>query len=103
MPKKKEDVNIASVIMLLVIIFLILKFLGLAKRLWGIDPYGLEIEYVWGLVAAGFGLLYKEIKDLRRELAGQIEKLTTRLTEQGEEIARLEGAISQPRRGYSVG
>lgn len=80
-----------SVVLALIIIFLILKFLGLAKQFLGIDPFGLEIDLVWGLVAAGFGILYRETRELRKTVDSQFDKLSTRLSSQGERIAKLEG------------
>jgi len=40
--------------------FLIGKFLGLLK-VFDIDPFGAEPEWVYGVIALGVGVLYNEI------------------------------------------
>jgi len=48
----------------------------LTKVYLGVDPFGLEGEsVVWAIMAAGFGVLYKEGKDLAKRMDGFIERI----------------------------
>ena len=91
MPKKAKY-GIGDVLIWLVIAFLVAKFLGLTKAYLNIDPFGLEfnLEFVWAPMAVGIGVLYNEMRGLRKEMLSQNERILNRLQEHGERIAKLE-------------
>jgi hypothetical protein len=84
----KSKLTLSDLIIYLVIAFLIAKFLGLTKTFLHIDPpdlYGFDLnnlQWVWAPLAIGLGVVYKELRDIRKSLVNQ-----------GERIARLEGKI----------
>lgn len=91
LPKKGASISVWTLILWLVVGFLIAKFLGLTKAFLHIDPYGLEnLDFVSGALAIGIGVLYKEIRDLRKDLNSQIQYLSENLHLHGERLARLE-------------
>jgi hypothetical protein len=84
-------ISVWAIIVWLVVLFLIAKFLGLTRVFLHIDPYGLEnLDFVSGALAIGIGVLYKEIRDLRKETNEQLRRLSTDLQQHGERLARLE-------------
>jgi hypothetical protein len=91
---KKTGIDPVRILMYLTLLFLIAKFFGLTKAYLGIDPFGFEIEYVWGVVAIAIGVLYREIRDLRNNLNSQFEKLSSKLSEQGGRISKIEGKLN---------
>jgi hypothetical protein len=92
MPRRREEgINPLTVVIAIVIVFLIGKFLGLFK-VFNIDPFGLEPEWVYGVLAIGIGVLYKEIRDLGKETRTNLQKIDDTLSKLGERIARLETA-----------
>jgi len=92
---RKKGVDPATAVIFLIILFLIAKFLGITKAYLKIDPFGLEPEIVWGAMATAIGVLYKEIRDLRRSLNDQIEKFNSKLSDHGEKIAKLEAKMER--------
>ena len=91
MSRRKEGYNPLTVVIAIVIIFLIGKFLGLFKA-FNIDPFGVEPEWVYGVLAIGIGVLYKEIRDLGKETRTHLQKIDDTLSKCCERIARLETA-----------
>jgi hypothetical protein len=89
MSRRREGYNPLTVVIAIVIIFLIGKFLGLFK-VFNIDPFGLEPDWVYGVLAIGIGVLYKKIRDLGKETRTQLQKIDDTLSKFGERIARLE-------------
>jgi hypothetical protein len=87
--RREEGYNPLTVVIAIVIVFLIGKFLGLFK-VFNIDPFGVEPEWVYGVLAIGIGVLYKEIRDLGKETRAHLQKIDDALSKCGERIARLE-------------
>jgi hypothetical protein len=58
----------------LILTFLMAKFVGLLKIL-NIDLFEVEPEWVYGVLAIGIGILYKEIRDLGRETWTRLQKI----------------------------
>lgn len=76
LPKGKKGLSLSDVVIILIILFLVLKFLGLTKAYLGLDPFGIEGEnLVWVIVATGFGVLYKETRDVGKRMDGYIERI----------------------------
>lgn len=91
MPKrrKEERIDPITVVIALIIVFLIAKFIGLLK-VFNIDPFGVEPEWVYGVLAIAIGVLYKEIKDLGNEVRARLQKIDETISKFGERIASLE-------------
>jgi hypothetical protein len=89
------DVDPVTVVVVLVLAFLVGKFLGL-WRLFHVDPFGVEPEWAYGVLALGIGVLYKELRDLSREVREQLQRISGDLSEFGERIAKLE-ALTEKR------
>lgn len=87
--RREEGYNPLTVVIAIVIVFLIGKFLGLFK-VFNIDPFGVEPEWVYGVLAIGIGVLCKEIRDLGKETRAHLQKIDDALSKCGERIARLE-------------
>jgi hypothetical protein len=84
-------ISVGAIIIWLVVLFLVAKFLGLTRLFLHIDPYGLEnLDFVSGALAVGIGVLYKEVRDLRKEMNDKLRDLTGNLQQHGERLARLE-------------
>ena len=76
LPKGKKGLNLSDIAIILIILFLVAKFLGLTKAYLGIDPFGIEGEnLVWVIMATGFGVLYKEGKDIGKRMDEYIERI----------------------------
>lgn len=86
---KKEKVSPITIVVAIVIMFLIGKFLGLLQ-IFDIDPFGVEPEWVYGVIAVGIGVLYKEIRDLGKEVRERLQSIDNTLSTFGERLARLE-------------
>lgn len=98
MPRRREErINPITVVIALIIMFLIGKFLGLFK-VFNIDPFGVEPEWVYGVLAIGIGVLYKEIRDLGRETRASLQKIDETLSKFGERIACLETAAEMKKK-----
>ena len=87
--RRKEGIDPITVVIALIIMFLIGKFLGLFK-IFNIDPFGVEPEWVYGVLAIGIGVLYKEIRDLGKETRTRLQHIDDTLSKFGERIACLE-------------
>jgi hypothetical protein len=96
LPKGKKGLSLSDIIIILIILFLVAKFLGLTKAYLGVDPFGIEGEnLVWVIMATGFGVLYKEGKDTGKRMDTYIER-----------VAKLEVKVEkldQPREHASFG
>ena len=96
LPKERKGLSLSDIAIIVIILFLVAKFLGLTKAYLGIDPFGIEGEnLVWVIMATGFGVLYKENKDMGKRMDKYIER-----------IAKLEvkvDKLDQPRRHVSFG
>jgi len=99
MPRKEEGINPITIVIALIIMFLIGKFLGLWKA-FNIDPFGVEPEWVYGVLAIAIGVLYKEVRDLDKEVKEQFQKVNNNLTRLGEKLARLEGLTEGKKRRF---
>ncbi|MEM2122633.1 MAG: hypothetical protein QXE79_03250 [Candidatus Bathyarchaeia archaeon] len=97
--RKRREIDPITIIIALILAFLIGKFLSL-WRAFNIDPFGVEPEWVYGVLALGIGVLYKEIRDLGKEVRRQLQKINDNLSGFGERIARLEALVEK--RGISV-
>jgi len=91
MPRRRGGYDPLTVVIAIVLVFLIGKFLGLLK-VFNIDPFGVEPEWVYGVLAIGIGVLYKEIRDLGKETRAHLQKIDDTLSKCIERIARLETA-----------
>jgi len=93
----RRRVNPITVVVALILMFLFGKFLGLLK-VFDIDPFGVEPEWVYGVLALGIGVLYKEIRDLGKEVRTRLQKVDDTLSVFGERIAKLETVVELKKR-----
>jgi hypothetical protein len=99
LPKGKKGLSLSDIAIILIILFLVAKFLGLTKAYLGIDPFGIEGEnLVWVIMATGFGVLYKEGKDTGKRMNDLIE----RIAKLEVKVDRLE-RLSKPSEPDAVG
>jgi len=85
----RRRVDPITIVVALILMFLLGKFLGLLQ-IFDIDPFGVEPEWVYGVLALAIGVLYKELRDLSKEVRTQFQKVNDTLSVFGERIAKLE-------------
>ncbi len=87
--RRRQQISPITIVIAIVIMFLIGKFLGLLQ-IFNIDPFGVEPEWVYGVLAIGIGVLYKELRDLGKEVRGRLQNIDNTLSILRERLATLE-------------
>lgn len=95
--RREEEINPVTVVIALITMFLIGKFLGLFK-IFNIDPFGIEPEWVYGVIAIGIGVLYKEIRDLDKKMRTRLQQINDTISRLIERIVSLETIIGMKKK-----